>query len=98
MSIDFTTDYSNHTLIDNKAKYSKIYKLVEVEPSDINKGDLVLLKTPCGQYRLYMSISSADEDNTLHLTRYAEIDFVKADEGNNNDGLIISDSMPCGCI
>lgn len=98
MSVDFSTDYSNHTLLDNKAKYSKIYKLSEVEASDVEKGDLVLLKTPCGQYRLYMATSSSDEDNTLHLTRYAEVDFIKAGEGNNNDGLIISDSTPCGCI
>ena len=98
MSVDFTTDYANHTLLDNKAKYSKIYKLSEVEASDIEKGDLVLLKTPCGQYRLYMATAAADEDNMLHLTRYAEVDFIEAGTSNNNDGLIISDSDPCGCI
>jgi hypothetical protein len=96
MSLDFTTDYANHTLLDNKSKYSKIYKLTEVEASDVSLGDLILLKTPCGQYRLYMATGSADEDNTLHLTRYAEVDFIKA--GTNDDtGLVISDSTPCRC-
>lgn len=97
MSIDYTTDYTNHTLLDNKAKYDKIYKLTEVEASDVNKGDLVLLKTPCGQYRLYMATAPADEDNTLHLTRYAEVDFIKYDS-TPSDGLVISQSNgPCGC-
>ena len=97
MSLDYTTEYANHTLLDNKAKYSKIYKLTEVEASDVHLGDLVLLKTPCGQYRLYMATGDADaEDNTLHLTRYAEIDFYKA--GTRDDpGLVISDYDPCGC-
>lgn len=96
MSLDYTTEYANHTLLDNKSKYSKIYKLKEVEASDISLGDLVLLKTPCGQYRLYMATGEADEDNTLHLTKYAEIDFYKA--GTSDDtGLVISDMDPCSC-
>ena len=96
MSIDFQYDYANHTLLDNKSKYSKIYKLTEVEASDVSLGDLVLLKTTCGQYRLYMATGPADEDNTLHLTRYAEIDFAKVNISDDS-GLVISDSDPCGC-
>lgn len=96
MSLDYTVDYANHTLLDNKLKYSKIYKLSEIEASDVSMGDLILLKTPCGQYRLYMSIGSADEDNTLHLTRYAELDVCQA--GTSDDtGLVISDCSPCTC-
>jgi hypothetical protein len=96
MSVDFSTDYSNHTLLDNKAKYEKIYMLSEAEATDVHKGDLVLLKTPCGQYRLYMATADSDEDNTLHLTRYAEVDFYKAGTHDNTD-LVISESGPCGC-
>ena len=96
MSLEYTVEYANHSLLDNKAKYSKIYKLTEVVASDISLGDLVLLKTPCGQYRLYMATGPADEDNTLHLTRYAEIDFAKV--GTSDDtGLVISDFDPCSC-
>ena len=96
LSFDYTVDYANHTLLDNKSKYSKIYKLTEVEASDIDLGDLVLLKTPCGQYRLYMATGPADEDNTLHLTRYSEIDFAQV--GTSDDtGLVISNFDPCSC-
>lgn len=99
MSVDYNVDYSNHTLLDNKSKYSKIYKLTEIQASGVSQGDLLLLKTPCGQYRLYMSIAAADEDNTLHLTRYSEIDFAKAGEissdilSNESDNAV----YPCGC-
>lgn len=97
MSLDYTTDYTNHTLLDNKMKYEKIYKLTEVIASDITKGDLILLKTPCGQYRLYMATAEADENNTLHLTRYAELEYIKYDESQDDNGLVISQSGPCSC-
>lgn len=97
MSLDYTTDYTNHTLLDNKMKYEKVYKLTEVIASDITKGDLVLLKTPCGQYRLYMATAEADENNTLHLTRYAELEYIKYDASQDDNGLVISQSGPCGC-
>lgn len=98
MSVDYNVDYSNHTLIDNKSKYSKIYKLTEVEASDVHLGDLILLRTPCNQFRLYMAIGDSDEDNTLHLTRYSEIDFAKA--GEISPDILSNDnntSYPCGC-
>lgn len=110
MSVDFTLDYSNHTLLDSKPKYSNIYKLVEVDASAVKKGDLLLLKTPCGQYRLYMAIADSDDDNTLHLSKYSEIDFAKADPSGNISDSVISgvtgdscgynttiSSDPCGC-
>lgn len=95
MSVDYNVEYYNHTLLDNQAKYDKIYKLTEVVASDVHRGDLVLLKTPCGQYKLYMAIDDSGEDNTLHLTRYAEIDFYKSNYDPNSD-LVISESDSCG--
>ncbi len=95
MSIDYTHDYTNHTLLDNKPHYSKIFKLDEIEASDVHRGDLIVLKTPCGQYRLYLALDDADEDNTLHLSRYSEIEFAKA-EPNNNDLVISASGGPCG--
>ena len=97
MSIDYQYDYANHSLVDNKIKYEKIYKLTEVIASDVTKGDLVLLKCPCGQYRLYMATADSSEDNTLHLTPYSETDVVPYNS-TPTDGLIISQSGGyCGC-
>ena len=96
MSVDYTRDYSNHTLLDNQAHYSKIYKLDEIQASDGHKGDLILLKTPCGQYRLYIATGDSDEDNTLHLSRYSEIDFFKADSIDRTKSVVLSSSDPCG--
>lgn len=79
MSLDFTYDYSNHTLLDNANKYSKLYKLIPVEASQVTKGDLVLVKTDCGKYGLFISVDDTNEDNVLHLSSYHELDFVTAD-------------------
>jgi len=95
MSIDYNVDYSNHTLLDNKAHYSKIFKLDEIAPSDVHRGDLIVLKTPCGQYRMYIAIDDADEDNTLHLSKYSEIEFAKAEPKDSNS-IVVSTSDPCG--
>lgn len=76
MSIEFTRDYSNHTLLDNKNKYTELYKLSRSEASDVHKGDLLLLKTQCGRYGIFMAVDEPDDDNTLHLTKYYETDFI----------------------
>lgn len=96
MSIDFHHDYSDHTLLDNRNHYKEIYKLSLAEASEIQKGDLVLLKGPCGCYKIFMATADSDEDGTLHLTKYAEMDFVKADD-TTSGGLIASESNPCTC-
>jgi hypothetical protein len=80
MSIEYTRDYSNHTLLDNKNKYTELYKLSSAEASDVHKGDLLLLKTQCGRYGIFMASDEPDPDNTLHLTKYYEIDFIKSCE------------------
>lgn len=95
MALDYNQDYTNHTLLDNKPHYSKIYKLDEVEASDIHRGDLIVLKTPCGQYRMYLALDDADEDNTLHLSRYSEIEYAKAEPKDSNS-IVASVSGPCG--
>lgn len=95
MSVDFNSDYSNHSLLDNQAHYDKIYALTEVEASEVHKGDLLLLRMPCGQYKLVMATADSDE-NVLHVTKYAATDFVKADD-TDTDGLVISATGPCGC-
>jgi hypothetical protein len=43
-----------------------------------------------------MATGPADEDNTLHLTRYSEIDFAKVG-ASDDTGLVISDFDPCSC-
>lgn len=96
MSVDYTHDYSDHALIDCKPKYSKIYKLEEIEASDVHRGDLIVLKTPCNQYRIYVALDDADEDNTLHLTRYSEIEFAKFDGSERSGSVVLSSSDPCG--
>ena len=42
------------------------------------KGDLVLVKTDCGKYGLFVSVDDPDEDGTLHLSKYHELDFTMA--------------------
>lgn len=96
MSLDFNVDYSNHTLLDNKFKYSKIFKLSETSADAVSTGDLLLIQAPCGKYVLYMATRTSDEDGTLHLTRYSEVDIISA-EKSDDTGLIISTSSPCGC-
>lgn len=80
MSLDYTRDYSNHVLLDNKAKYSKIYKLsTTTDVADIEKGDILLLQTPCGKWGLFIALSAADEDGTLHLSKYSDQEFISFD-------------------
>lgn len=98
MSIDFTHDYSDHVLLDNRNHYKELYKLSAAEASDIQKGDLVLIKGPCGCYKLFIATADSDEDGTLHLTKYAEIDFVKADDDTSGGSVVASVSAnPCTC-
>lgn len=80
MSIDFTHDYSNHTLLENKNRYTELYKLSNSSASDIHKGDLVLLKTACGRYGIFIASEDPDADETLHLSPYSEVDFIKMTE------------------
>jgi hypothetical protein len=102
MSLDYTRDYSNHVLLDNKAKYSKIYKIAESDASDIEKGDLILLKTPCGKWGLFIALSAADEDGTLHLSKYTDQEFISFDsylEQNTASSSITTTSVGgCGCV
>lgn len=103
MSLDFTRDYSNHVLLDNKAKYSKIYKLPkESDAIDIEKGDIVLLQTPCGKWGLFIALSAADEDGTLHLSKYTDQEFISFDnylESNAATSTITTTSVGgCGCV
>lgn len=77
MSIDYTHDYSDHVLLDNKNKYTELYKLSGSTAADVNAGDLLLLKTACGRYGIFVALSTADEDGTLHLSKYSEVDFIK---------------------
>lgn len=99
MSIDFTHDYSDHVLLDSRNRYKELYKLAVAEAADVKKGDLVLLKGPCGCYKIFMATADSDEDGTLHLTKYAELDFVSANNNDesNGDGIVISDYDPCSC-
>lgn len=102
MSLDFTRDYSNHVLLDNKAKYSKIYKIAESNASGIEKGDIVLLKTPCGKWGLFIALSVADEDGTLHLSKYNDQEFISYDEYLNSNAtsstITTTTAGNCGCI
>lgn len=103
MSLDFTKDYSNHVLLDNKSKYSKLYKLGEADSSDVHRGDLVLLQTPCGKFGLFLALDDASEDGTLHLTKYSEVDFYKFDSSSMESASGLSNAVayntsgPCGC-
>ena len=97
MAIDFTRDYSEHVLLDNKRKYREIYKLAPSEASDISKGDLVLLKSACGCYNIFMAIADADEDGTLHLTKYSEMEFAKMDDSSSSDSIVLNETSPCIC-
>ena len=80
MSVEYTRDYSDHVLLDNKNKYSEIFKVYPAEPQDVHRGDVILLKTACGRFELFMALDDAsmDENNkgALHLTKFAEVDFV----------------------
>lgn len=80
MSIDFTHDYANHSLLENKNRYTELYKLDSSSASDIHKGDLVLLKTACGKYGIFIASSDPDPDETLHLSPYSGVDFIKMTE------------------
>jgi len=97
MSIDFTKDYSDHVLLDNKRKYREIYKLSPSEAVDISKGDLLLLKTMCGCYGVFMATADSDEDGTLHVTRYAEIEFAKMGDEDPSNSIVVSTNNPCIC-
>lgn len=97
MAIDFTRDYSDHVLLDNKRKYKEIYKLSPSEASDISKGDLVLLKTMCGCYGVFMATADSDEDGTLHVTKYAEVEFAKMDAESSSDSIVLNETSPCIC-
>lgn len=98
MSIDYTHDYSNHVLLDNKPKYEKLYKLSEAEASDVSKGDLILLKTPCGKYGLYIALSDADEEGTLSLAKYSSTEFIKFDaDAVSTSTIATSSTYPCDC-
>lgn len=77
MSVDYTHDYSDHVLLDNKNKYTELYRLSSSTASAVNTGDLLLLKTACGRYGIFVALSSADADGTLHLSKYSEVDFIK---------------------
>lgn len=77
MSIDYTHDYSDHVLLDNKNKYTELYKLSGSTAADVSAGDLLLLKTACGRYGIFVALSTADSDGTLHLSKYSEVDFIK---------------------
>lgn len=91
MSIDYTYDYSNHVLLDNKSKYSKIYSLLLVtDVSSVKAGNKLLIKTSCGQYKLFIATEDAESDGTLHLTPYSEVDFSKEPEKDDSDD--------CSCI
>lgn len=79
MSIDYTHDYEPHTLLENKNRYTELYKLSSVTSSDVHTGDLVLLKSSCGQYGVFVSLSEPDDDGTLHLSKYSEIEFIPFD-------------------
>lgn len=103
MSLDYVRDYSNHVLLDNKAKYSKIYRLSEEsDASAVEKGDVLLLKMPCGKYGLFVALSSADEDGTLHLSKYSDQEFISFDsylESNTTSSTITTTTVGnCGCV
>ena len=77
MSVDYTHDYSDHVLLDNKNKYTELYKLSSSTAADVNAGDLLLLKTACGRYGMFVALSAPEPDGTLHLSKYSEVDFIK---------------------
>ena len=79
MSLDFQHDYSNHELLANKNRYTELFKLDAAAPSDVHKGDLILLKTSCGKYGIFIAVSESDEDGTLHLSKYSDYEFSKDD-------------------
>ena len=89
--------------MDNKAKYSKIYKLPEEsDASKIEKGDIILLKTPCGKWGLFIALSAADEDGILHLSKYTDQEFISYDEylnSNATSSTITTTTVGgCGCV
>lgn len=97
MSIDYTYDYSNHVLLDNKSKYSKIYSLSLVDDaSTVKAGYKLLIKTSCGQYKLFIATDDAEPDGTLHLTPYSEVDFSKEPEKDDSDDSSCIKQY-CGC-
>ena len=44
MSVDYTHDYSDHVLLDNKNKYKELYKLSSATASDVHTGDYYPVK------------------------------------------------------
>ena len=77
MTIDFTHDYSDHVLLDSRNKYTELYALSPTSAENVHRGDILLLKTACGRYGLFIAVSSPSEDGTLHLSKYLETDFIK---------------------
>lgn len=97
MSIEFTKDYSNHNLLNSTSKYTELYKLVPAEPADIKRGDLVLLKTPCGKYEVNLAVTDADENNTLKLTKYQEVEYTKYNAADPTESVVVGEFTPCTC-
>lgn len=77
MSLDFSHDYSNHELLSNKNRYSELYKLQSVTAENVNTGDLLLIKTACDKYGLFIAVAPSEEDGTLHLSKFTAVDFTK---------------------
>lgn len=77
MSLDFTHDYSNHNLLDNAHKYTKIYKLSPTDTMNVHCGDKLLLQTTCGEYGLFIATEDTGEDGILHVTQLREFSFTK---------------------
>ena len=103
MSLDYVRDYSNHVLLDNKSKYSKLYKITaESDATDIEKGDIVLLKTPCGKWGLFIALSEAEEDGTLHLSKYTDQEFISFDNylesTTSTSSITTITTGGCGCV
>jgi hypothetical protein len=101
MSLDYTKDYSNHLLLDNKAKYSKIYKITESEASELSKGDIILLKTPCGKFGLFIVTADTGNDGTIHVSKYTDQEFISYDsylESNTASSSVTYTTVGnCGC-
>lgn len=80
MSLDFTHDYSNHSLIDNSHRYSKLYKLSSIDSINVKCGDKLLLQTECGEYSMFIATEDTGEDGILHLSKLVEFNFTKDGE------------------
>lgn len=114
MSLDFTQDYSNHNLLDDIHRYTKIYKLTPMEVTDVSQGDILLLKTDCGEYGMFIATADTnEEDKVLHVSKLVEYEFVQdkpkpyknnnPDTDNNcdcchGDSSLCYSNCDCGCI